>query len=318
MKLTFTYGNDVVVLPTAVAEHLEKATKKDLRVLFALAAEPMARIDLAEACRLVGARLAMGEREVEASLSFWRGTGILVADDEGEAPPAVQAVATPAVAPKVIADKGLPSYSTEELAGVLERRAELAALVDECQRIFGKIFNAGEVSVIAGLADYLGLDGEYILLLLSHCVRMEKKSLRYLEKTAISLHDDGILDARSLEERLHRIETMATATGKIRTMFGLSSRALTAKEKGYIENWVCGMQYDDEVLKMAYEITVDAIGKASIPYANSILERWNAAGYRTAEEVQNAIADYRRQKSNGSSFDVDDFFEAAIRRTYGE
>ena len=321
MKLQFTYGTNVLVLPAALTEHIDKAGKKDLRVLLSLAAEPMARVDLTAACRTVANALGMKEREVESSIAFWRGTGILTVE-EGETAASVAAPAASAqnegTAPRVIADKGLPVYSTEELSGVLERRRELAALVDECQRVFGKIFNAGEVSVIAGLVDYLGLDGEYILLLLSHCIRMEKESLRYVEKTALSLHDDGIHDVKALEERLHRIEVMATATGKIRVMFGMSSRALTAKEKALIENWVCGMQYDDEVLRMAYEITVDAIGKPSIPYANSVLERWNAAGYRTAEEVQNAIDEYRRQKNNGSSFDVDDFFEAAIRRTYGE
>lgn len=320
MKLQFLYGTDALVLPGSLTQHIDKASKKDLRVLISLAAEPMVRVDLNAGCRLVAAALALSEQEVEASVAFWRGTGILTVDEGENATPAatVAEAKEKAGSPKVIADKGLPVYSTEELSGVLERRRELATLIDECQRIFGKIFNASEVSVIAGLVDYLGFDGEYILLLLSHCVRLEKKSLRYVEKTALSLHDDGILDVKDLEEKLHRIEVMASATGKIRAMFGISSRALTSKEKTMIESWICGMQYSEEVLKLAYEITVNAIGKASIPYANSVLERWNAAGYRTEQDVQKAISDYRMRKNAGSSFDVDDFFEAAIRRTYGE
>jgi DnaD/phage-associated family protein len=102
-------------------------------------------------------------------------------------------------------------------------------------------------------------------------------------------------------------------------MFGIASRALTAKEKGMIERWVCQMQYGDDVLQLAYETTVNAINKASIPYANTILERWYADGYRTIEDVERALAEYRRKKAEGSgSFDVDDFFEAALQRTYGE
>ena len=38
----------------------------------------------------------------------------------------------------------------------------------------------------------------------------------------------------------------------------------------------------------------------------------------TAMQKDAVYADYKRKKSGGSSFDVDDFFEAAIRRTYGE
>ena len=191
-------------------------------------------------------------------------------------------------------------------------------MIGACQQTFGKIFNTAEVGIIAGLTDYLGLEGDYILLLLSHCVRMEKKSLRYAEKTALSLYDDGITDAATLEERLQRIETMATVTGKIRTMFGMASRAFTAKEKAMIEKWVCVMKYDMEVLQLAYDSTVNAIGKASVSYANTILERWYAEGYRTVEDVTRAMEEYRRRKMGGSSFDADEFFNAALKNTYGE
>ena len=86
-----------------------------------------------------------------------------------------------------------------------------------------------------------------------------------------------------------------------------------------IEKWVCTMQYPTEVLQKAYEITVDTINKPAIPYAHTILERWYSEGYRTLEDVEKAIAEYRRKKDEGkSSFDVDDFFEAALKRTYGK
>ena len=323
MKLRFAYGADAVVLPASVAEHIDKATKKDIRILLALAADPMAKENLNVARERVAATLSMPASDVDSALAFWRGTGVFFLDGGEEAPVAPVAEATPVqetqTKPRVIADGGLPVYSSEELSGILTRRAELSTLIDECQRVFGKIFNTREVSIVAGLIDFLGLDSEYVVLLLSHCVRMEKKTLRYVEKMALSLHDEGVTDAVALEERLRRIEVMADATGKLRALYGISSRALTTKEKGMIEKWLCVMQYDETVLKMAYEITVDAIGKASIPYANTILERWYAEGYKTAQDVEKAIAEYRREKNGGkSSFDVDDFWEAALKRSYGE
>ena len=321
MKIQLRYEGEVAVLPAALLAHMDKASKKDLKVLLALACEPLSRIDLIAAMAKIGGELSLTEREMDAALSFWRGTGIVLTDEDGEATrPTTPVAADPQKQkPLVISDKGLPVYSGSELSEVLERRGELAALIDECQHTFGKIFNTKEVAVIAGLLDYLGLEGEYILLLLSHCVRMEKKSLRYVEKMAISLHDEGIHDSHILEERLHRIEVMASATGKIRAMFGISSRALTAKEKTMIENWLCNMQYGDEILQKAYEITIDSIGKPSLPYANTILERWHAEGYRTIEDIDAAIAEYKQKKNEGKgSFDTDEFFEAALKRTYGE
>lgn len=314
MTLHFTYGTGVLNLPSAVLSHIDRAGKRELRVLLALAAKLPA--DDATLAAAVSDATGLSPAEVDSAIAFWRGTGVLLTEESAQATaPAPQ----PARAErKPLPDKGLPSYSTDELSRVLESRREFASLVDACQQTFGKIFNAAEVGIIAGMVDYLGVDGEYVLLLLSHCVRMEKKSLRYAEKTAISLYDEGVTDAAALEERLNRIELLNTAVGQIRTMFGVGSRALSTKEKRMVEQWVCVMQYGMDVLQLAYEATVDAIHEPSFAYANTILERWHAAGYRTTEDVERALAEYRRAKAGGSSFDVDDFFEAALKKTYGE
>ena len=318
MRLGFLYGERVAVLPAAITAHLHKASKKDIAILLTLAAEPVAQVDLATAKNVIAARGEYTAAEIDAALAFWRGTGVVSVDEGEDGAPVASVpaqVAAPA-APQVIAEKGLPTYNTEELSSILARRKELSQLVDDCQQAFGKIFNTSEIGVIAGLADYLGLDGEYILLLLTHCRNMEKKSLRYVEKMAISLHDEGVHDARELETRLQNIEMMAKATGRVRAIFGITSRALTSKEKAMLENWICRMKYDEEMLTRAYELTVDAISKPSMPYANKILERWFADGYKTVADVDKALADYRAKKNGGSSFDVDEFFEAALRRSY--
>ena len=317
MMLHFSYGTGVLTLPAAVLAHIDKAGKRELRVLLALSATLPAEEEALAAD--VAARTGLPASEVSSAIAFWRGTGVLLAGEGNGA--STQAPVTQPVARaerKPLPDKGLPSYSTDELSCVLETRQEFASLIDACQQTFGKIFNAAEVGIVAGMVDYLGVDGEYVLLLLSHCVRMEKKSLRYAEKTAISLFDEGVTDAAALEERLNRIETLNTAVGQIRAMFGAGSRALSTKEKRMIEQWVCVMQYGMDVLRLAYDATVDAIHEPSFAYANTILERWHAAGYRTTEDVERALADYRRQKAGGGSFDVDDFFEAALKKTYGE
>ena len=319
MRLAFQFGERVAVLPAAITAHLHKASKKDIAILLTLAAEPVAQVDLSAAKNVIAAHGEYTAAEIDAALAFWRGTGVIFFNPTTEviaAEPVVPKKPEVVAPPQVIPEKGLPTYNTEELSGILARRTELSQLIDDCQQAFGKIFNTNEIGIIAGLADYLGLDGEYILLLLTHCRNMEKKSLRYVEKMALSLHDEGVHDARDLEMRLQNIEMMAKASGRVRSIFGITARALTSKEKAMLENWICKMKYDEEMLTRAYEMTVDAIGKPSMPYANKILERWFADGYKTVADVEKALADYRAKKNGGSSFDVDEFFEAALRRTY--
>jgi len=321
MRIGFCYGERVAVLPAAITAHLHKASKKDITILLELAAEPLAQVDLSAATASITARAGYTPEEIAGAIAFWRGAGVLCMDEGDESVHAVNTMPAQresTIVPRVIADKGLPRYSAEELASILERRTELSQLINDCQQAFGKIFSTSEVGIVVGLADFLGLDAEYILLLLTHCRNMEKKSLRYVEKMAHSLYDEGVHDAKNLEERLHKIELMAGKIGHVRAIFGIGTRALTSKEKKMVERWIFEMKYDEALLTRAYEITVDSTTNPSIPYANSILERWYAAGYRTIDDVDKALADYKRKKSGGSSFDVDEFFEAGLRRSYKE
>lgn len=318
MKCSFQYGERVLTLPaTVLSDAASSATPADWRVLCAFAANPALCEDTEGGALDVSRTLGLTESEVLAALAFWRGAGVLVQSDSKQA--TRQSAATRiAEGKKPLPDRGLPTYSAADLAGIAEGRADFGALIGACQQTLGKVFNTAEIAMIAGLVDYLGLEGDYILLLLSHCVRMEKKSLRYAEKVALSLYDDGITDAVALEERLRRIEVMATATGKIRAMFGMGTRAFTAKERGMVEKWVCSMKYEMDVIGLAYEATVNATGKPALSYANTILERWYAAGYRTVEDVTRAMEEYRRRKQGDSSFDADEVFQAMLKKTYGE
>ena len=320
MKLKLNYGNNASVIPCDVAAHLDRAGLCDMKAILYICATG-ADINAEDISRAIG----FSVDEVNMSLAFWRGAGILTLD--GAAPvksvakseePTAKVEEKTFEAPKKISrpDK-LPEYTAKELSGILESRCEVAPLITEGQGIMGKIFTVHEVNIIIGLLDYLGLDNEYILMLLKHCAEIGKKTLHYVEKTAISLYDMGITSAAALAEELAKREAMANMEGNIRRIFGIGSRALTTKEKREISAWVNDMKCPAEVIEKAYEVTCDATGKPSLHYANSVIERWHAEGLLTIEQIE---ASYKNKdaKDTGSSFETDEFFEAAVKRSLGE
>lgn len=216
----------------------------------------------------------------------------------------------------------LPKYTTEELKALMEKRRDLSAFLGECSNAFGKIFNTHEVNLILSLIDYLHLEDGYLLLLLAYCKKIGKRSLHYVQSLAFSLYDDGVTDIAALQECLKRREAAEEAEGKIRTLFGMKSRALTAKERKMIDTWINTYRYGQDVITRAYEITVDAIGEASVPYANSIMERWSASGLHTLAEIEASEAARRTKTVSpampGVSFDTNDFFDAALQRSFGD
>ena len=326
MKYKINYGSRVAVMPEGAIESLARAGEADLRVLVALCyyggSADMKKLSKKTSC---------SEEQIRESLSFWRGAGVIEQGDVKETAEAVESVPVSAVdekpavaeekpvaAPKKLRGTDeLPRYTSDELADLLEKRADTAALIDECQRIMGKVFNIKEINVLMGLVDYLELDFEYIMMLLTYCVSLGKKTLHYAEKLAFALYDAGITTGEMLAEELRRRESASDAEGNIRRLFGVGERAFTTKEKKFISAWINDMGYSIEIIEKAYEVTADATGKGSFPYANTVLERWFAAGLRTLEEIEDSYKSGNTDKPINGSFDTDSFFEAAVRRSLG-
>ena len=323
MKYIINYGSKVAVVPEKALEVSARAGAVELRVLLALCSLG-GSVDIKKLAR----SLSLAEDDVKSALAFWRGAGVIELGDSKEAisdEPAAEVVVasqkpeerTVEATKKLRRADELPQYTSDQLSDILEQRKETATLIDECQNIMGKVFNVKEINVLMGLVDYLELDCEYIMMLLSYCVSLGKKTLHYAEKLAFALYDAGITTEEQLSDELRRRELASDAEGKIRVLFGVGERAFTTKEKKFISSWINDMNYSIEIIEKAYEVTADATGKGSFPYANTVLERWNAAGLSTLEEIE---ASYKKSGSEGpavGSFDTDSFFEAAVRRSLG-
>lgn len=318
MKLNF--GQDALVLPGAALSVCERADAVQLRVLLWLASD----LSLASKPRQLAKLADASEQSVHSAIDFWMAQGILVAQGE--------AAAVPTMAPlcevkqeknekRVLIKRAdtLPIYTSGELAELIEKRQGMRELIDEAQQILGKMFNPSEINILVGMVDYLAMDEDCILLLLAHCKRIGKHNLRSIEKYAYSLVDDGITEASALEEKITRLELLHSFEGEVRSMFGLKSRAWTSKERKMLNAW-CDFGYGADVVRRAYEITVGAINEPSLAYANSILVRWNSEGLKTLQAIDARIAEEAEAKGDptalGNSFDTDDYFEAALRRSF--
>jgi len=315
MKLN--YSHDAFILPASALSHLSDAQDAWIRVLLWLASD----VSLAQKQKQLAKLADTDQKNVKAALQYWTSVGVL--SDEGTAVAVLSTDVTDAPTrepeKKTVLRRAdtLPQYTSTELADLLEQRASVRALVDEAQRILGKMFHPAEINLLVGMLDYLDMSEECVLLLLAHCKRIGKTNMRSIEKFACTLADQGIMDAATMEEELLAIEALHSFEGEVRAMFGMKSRALTGKEGKMLRAWA-SYGYNVDIVRRAFEITVNATGEASLPYTNAILERWNAEGLKTAEQIDAQINEKAAEKADkttlGTSFDIEDFFDAAIKR----
>lgn len=366
MKIQLYYGTAVAAVPASALEVMDRATKHDLKVLLTLAADPalLSGGSLGECVGTIAARVGGTPGDIEMSLSFWRGAGVLTLPEEETVPHTTYMAAAPvsspspaeitvtpapaeatqgdgagkqemAIARKPKPTSELPRYTSAELASLLESRQETAAYLMECQNIWGKMFNTHESNIILALVDYLGLDWDYVLALLSYAAKYYRerenqgKSLAYVENMAFTFHKEGIVTPEALQLRFKEMEKMASMEYKLRQLFGLGERALTPTQKKHFSTWVYDYNYDMDMIRMAYNRAVDRTGSDKISlimnYINKTLEAWNSENLRTPEQIEAADAAFHAQKevSKGQaqktgSFNTDDFFAAAVRRSLGD
>lgn len=321
-EIRLSYGSGVSVLPASAIDLVDKAKKFDLKVLLLISSSEKYREG--KFASRIAERLSCGEDEVHNSIAFWNGAGVIdivgAEEKKSSDKPRTKASAEEVEekpATKRARQSELPIYSSSELNALLEKHKNAITLIDECQNILGKIFTASDIKVIMALIDYLGLDNDYILVLMHHCAEKEIKSIRYIEKMAVSCVDEGFTEAKVLEAALYEREEKHQIENRIRGIFGIGTRKLTAKEKKQVETWIADYKFGLDVIEKAYEITVGATNKPSIHYANAILEKWYSLGAKGIDDV-NALLEAREQEKSteGSSFNVDDFFDAALKRSY--
>ena len=125
-----------------------------------------------------------------------------------------------------------------------------------------------------------------------------------------------------MTERIAVIERSREDVYRIKQIFGFGARELTKSEKEIFTRWTQSYGYELDVIRMAYDITVDAIQKPVPKYADKIIEKWHCEGLRTVEDIEK----YESAKREGAkaqsendpqkSYEVDDFFEAALKRSF--
>lgn len=319
MKIILKKSKQTIPVPqSVVTEWLGACDGKELKVLLYILSSP--EFDEDELCE----ELDITKKSLRSSIDFWEEKGIFEKAQTASKTTKAKAVKSGNITVKhgaLMRASELPRYTSEEIADYLEKNTQTEALLMGCQQCIGKIFSKAEVEVVVGLKDYLKLDDDYILLLFSHCAKMGKKSLRYIEKLAVGLFDDGILGYDELDEHLTAIEEAFKLEKQLRNLFGIGKRALTSKEKTAFEKWAGKWKMPYALIERAFEITVENTGGASVPYCSAILEKWFSNGYTTVEEVDAALLEYKHDKEGAKdkkgSFETDDFFEAALKRSYG-
>ena len=311
MNLNIEFGSGVISLPEKTLNILQSASPTEIKLLIYIASDKALRENFSheDAALMLG----VNTDDIANALKFLVDAG-LVSGEFADVSVRVKKTGDRSVT-VIQAGNEIPTYTGAEIEAIFSQKSDIRLLVNECQRIFGKMFTLMEINRVISLADYYRFDSEYIVTLFQYAAKIGKPSVPYADKMARELYNQGIVTLDALEKKIKQLEDFSTVEGFVRRLFGLGERKLTSKESKFVDQWAKEC-YPQAMIELAYEISVNNTGAPSMPYINKTLTNWREAGYRTTEEVVKSIDKYRQEnkdkKQQSATRKIDDPIEEAI------
>lgn len=187
----------------------------------------------------------------------------------------------------------IPEYTAKDISDRAKSDSDFRLIVEETQRVMGKMLTGADLKILFGIYDYLGLPAEVILLLINYCVARSRESqgpgrtpsMRTIEKEAYSWANREITTIDRAEEYLGQLKARGETLSVLKRELGVYDREFTATERKYAENWL-EMGFTPEALAIAYDRTIVRKGKRIWPYMDSIIRSWHERGLHTPEEIE--------------------------------
>lgn len=240
----------------------------------------------------IAKKLNFLESDVVNAIKYWNDKGII--SEAGDT-----------IVMKHSADEIVPPEvmrkSVDEVAKIIDANPDLADLCSIAQEMLGKTLGNNDLETLYWFYDQLGFTPEVITMLLEYCVSMNKRNMKYIEKVAITWHENNITTMDEASAFITGAAKHDEFETSLCQLFGIAGRKLSKTEKMYLSTWQSEYSMSADMVGLAYEYCIIATNKLSFPYINSILKRWTEKGIHT---IADAEADHNSYKQSADGHEM--------------
>ena len=202
----------------------------------------------------------------------------------------------------------LPDYSSRDITERSRSDPRFGALVDEAQRVFGRVLSTSDMKKLFGIYDYLALPPEVIMMLLNYCMGLyptgSPPSMRQIEKEAYVWANREILTIDQAEVYIAESARQREKLSQTAKVLGITGRKLAPTERKFITAWI-EMGFDEEMIALAHDRTVTNTGGLKWGYMNGILKSWHEKGLHTPADVRSKDTRRKPGSANDAPRDLD-------------
>ncbi len=217
------------------------------------------------------------------------------------AKPAASAIQEPsasdvhAASQEPLSKSGTPSREvSREVLKKLQDDEDFAQLLFIAEQYLGRTLSSTDTGKIAYFYDQLKLPCELIEYLIEYCVSGGHRSIRYIERVALSWAEKGIftVDQAKEESTLYNKNYFS-----ILKALGVKNRNPVDAEISIMDTWLNEYGFTLDIIKEACTRTVLQTGQPSFQYADRILEDWKKNNVRHLEDIAPLDTKHNRKKT---------------------
>lgn len=175
---------------------------------------------------------------------------------------------------------------------------ELKSLLFIAEQYLGKTLTKTDMDAITYFYDTLGMSADLIEYLIESCVENGHKSIRYIQKVALSWFDDGV---RTVAEARQRSVNYNKNCYAVMNAFGLKNRAPGEAELAYIKKWSEEFGFTLDIILEACNRTISATHQPSFEYTDSILQKWCSRQVRKIQDIAALDAAFQKERSRSAA-----------------
>ncbi len=264
---------DTFAVPRALVNRYYKlANERQLKVLLS----GLCNLEWDFSAEKIAEELSLSPDEVTEALEFWADTGLL---SRAEAAPEKPATA---VTGNVIK----PSRAEVARRGL--ENGEIASLLAEAQKAFGRALRQNESSTLVWLYDDNGISYPVLLTLLNYAKANGTLNIGYIEKTAIRWANNGVVTPADVEEEIRRENERKGAYGLVASAMNLHAPRPTKELTECADLWVNQWGLNKEQLAAAYDECVNRTGRFDLKYIKKVLATAHEGGSAPAKPGKQA------------------------------
>lgn len=168
-------------------------------------------------------------------------------------------------------------------------------MLKDIEMLLARPLSPNEMSIYLNWQREFGFSSELILILMEYCISKGKSDSRYIEKVALSWHDQKITTIEQAQNLIKKTEDKWLNIRKILTYLGINNTDIMKPQQDLIEKWLLIYKFSNEIILKACDICFERLNRADFKYIDGILTNWNKNNIRTLEDI--ALKDTKNTKN---------------------